>query len=129
MLPVTRTTLLYRGMVCDIDRGLGAYYDVVKPPGKLYMTQLRVSVFPTPHTLHPIFFFDGISPEKKIHYSPEQMSSSRVHDGSCHCGNVKYKIRLDDTPSTDPDFFAPGTRVSKCNCTTCHKVNKPDCQL
>lgn len=114
-------------MVHDIDRGLGAYYDVVLHPGKLYMTQLHVSIFLHSQTFCPIYLFDGIAPLEIVHRSAQEMASSKVYDASCHCGTVKYKVRLDDTPSTDPDFFAPGTRVSKCNCTTCHKVNAPDC--
>ncbi|PVI01156.1 hypothetical protein DM02DRAFT_561966 [Periconia macrospinosa] len=50
------------------------------------------------------------------------MSSTKVYDGGCHCGNVKYKIRLDLPPSTDEDPFKPGTRIYKCNCTTCLKL-------
>ena len=77
--------------------------------------------------------------------------SAKVYNGSCICGDIKYQVRLTlppvdtigpngvymrneisfDSPpnqhheaSTDNDSTAPreGTRIYKCNCSTCHKV-------
>jgi len=39
--------------------------------------------------------------------------SDTTYAGSCHCGQVKYKIDLPTDPAT--------WELSKCNCTICHK--------
>ncbi|CAI6229676.1 unnamed protein product [Periconia digitata] len=50
------------------------------------------------------------------------MITTKVYDGGCHCGKVRYKVRLDIPPSSNPDYLGRGTRIYKCNCTTCHKL-------
>ncbi|KAF2635535.1 hypothetical protein P280DRAFT_473788 [Massarina eburnea CBS 473.64] len=49
--------------------------------------------------------------------------SSQVYDGSCHCGIVQYKIRLTLPPEIDADLHEGVTLISKCNCSTCLKLN------
>ncbi|KAF1954384.1 hypothetical protein CC80DRAFT_493865 [Byssothecium circinans] len=53
------------------------------------------------------------------------MADTKVYDGVCHCGNVKYRIRLALPPQmdSDPGTKAKVTRIYKCNCTTCLKLN------
>lgn len=43
----------------------------------------------------------------------------RFFKGSCHCGNIRYLLRI--TPTTTPEH-PPGQRIYRCNCTTCHKM-------
>ncbi|ORY18934.1 hypothetical protein BCR34DRAFT_472711 [Clohesyomyces aquaticus] len=51
------------------------------------------------------------------------MSTTSGYHGSCHCGNIKYQIRLTFPPSlTDIDPKAKTIRIYKCNCSTCHKM-------
>ncbi|KAF1997835.1 hypothetical protein P154DRAFT_524548 [Amniculicola lignicola CBS 123094] len=49
------------------------------------------------------------------------MSETKVYDASCHCGDVKYKVRLTFPPK--PGYYDAETiRIYKCNCSTCHKL-------
>ncbi|KAF2472714.1 uncharacterized protein BDR25DRAFT_11134 [Lindgomyces ingoldianus] len=51
------------------------------------------------------------------------MSTTGVYHGSCHCGSIKYQIRLTFPPSlTDKDPAAKTIRIYKCNCSTCQKM-------
>ncbi|KAF2789001.1 hypothetical protein K505DRAFT_328536 [Melanomma pulvis-pyrius CBS 109.77] len=54
------------------------------------------------------------------------MSSTSVHHGSCHCGNVQYQIRLKFPPVLTPG--AESIRLYKCNCTVCHKMGFFHCR-
>src|SRR5687768_555229 len=48
------------------------------------------------------------------------MSNTKMHQGSCHCGAVKFEVEVD------------ATQGGRCNCSICTKVNavsaiaKPD---
>jgi hypothetical protein len=47
------------------------------------------------------------------------------YTGSCHCGTIKYILFITSKPCLDPlatPLDADGTRIEKCNCTTCHKM-------
>lgn len=47
----------------------------------------------------------------------------QAYKGSCHCGKIKYIAQLSLPPSLDPAPPATaGTRIRKCNCSTCHKL-------
>ena len=48
------------------------------------------------------------------------MSSTKVHHGGCHCGKVKYQIRLTFPPINKAG--AESIRIYKCNCTLCQKM-------
>lgn len=54
------------------------------------------------------------------------MSSSKAYPGSCHCGFVKYQIRLQFPPVHDPQ--AKSVRLYKCNCSTCQKMGFFHCR-
>lgn len=40
------------------------------------------------------------------------MSKTTKHTGSCHCGNVKFEVRID------------ASRGSRCNCSICTKTSQ-----
>lgn len=42
----------------------------------------------------------------------------RFFKGSCHCGSVRYLVRM--TPTHLPLY--KGERIYRCNCTICHKI-------
>ncbi|KAF1968146.1 hypothetical protein BU23DRAFT_558831 [Bimuria novae-zelandiae CBS 107.79] len=54
------------------------------------------------------------------------MSSTKVYSGSCHCGDITYQIRLTLPPNDTIGF--DGTRIYKCNCSTCHKMGMFHCR-
>ncbi|KAK7182329.1 hypothetical protein PSPO01_11563 [Paraphaeosphaeria sporulosa] len=56
--------------------------------------------------------------------------STKAYTGSCHCGDVKYQIRLTLPPNDTIGFDAKreGTRIYKCNCSTCHKMGMFHCR-
>ncbi|KAF2678774.1 hypothetical protein K458DRAFT_316299 [Lentithecium fluviatile CBS 122367] len=57
------------------------------------------------------------------------MSSTQVYHGSCHCGHVKYQLRLTLPPALGPDHhLQKATRIYKCNCSTCHKMGMFHCR-
>ena len=43
--------------------------------------------------------------------SMETSKNARRHAGSCHCGAVRFQVRVDATPGT------------RCNCSICTKVS------
>ncbi|KAF2024240.1 hypothetical protein EK21DRAFT_79135 [Setomelanomma holmii] len=48
------------------------------------------------------------------------MSALKAFHGSCHCGAVKYQVKLKFPPVHDSS--AESIRIYKCNCTTCQKM-------
>lgn len=42
------------------------------------------------------------------------MSSQNSFSGSCHCGNIKYQLKLPESLLADP-------KAGRCNCTWCQK--------
>lgn len=56
------------------------------------------------------------------------MSDTKVYHGSCHCGNVKYQVRLTLPPLITAERTAKTVRIYKCNCTTCHKMGMFHCR-
>ncbi|KAF2502922.1 hypothetical protein BU16DRAFT_612506 [Lophium mytilinum] len=48
-------------------------------------------------------------------------TSTRVYNGSCHCGATQYLVRLTFPPILD--INAKSIRIYKCNCSTCTKMN------
>ncbi|KAF2730989.1 hypothetical protein EJ04DRAFT_514901 [Polyplosphaeria fusca] len=56
------------------------------------------------------------------------MTSTNVYHGSCHCGDVKYQVRLTLPPTMDTDRNAKTVRIYKCNCSTCQKMGFFHCR-
>ncbi|KAF2108852.1 hypothetical protein BDV96DRAFT_254608 [Lophiotrema nucula] len=56
------------------------------------------------------------------------MSDTKVYHGSCHCGNVKYQVRLTLPPLITTDPTAKTVSIYKCNCTTCQKMGFFHCR-
>ncbi|KAJ4364493.1 hypothetical protein N0V83_009087 [Neocucurbitaria cava] len=54
------------------------------------------------------------------------MASHKAYPGSCHCGDVKYEVRLKFPPINDPK--TESVRIYKCNCTTCQKMGYFHCR-
>ncbi|KAF1850554.1 uncharacterized protein K460DRAFT_412243 [Cucurbitaria berberidis CBS 394.84] len=54
------------------------------------------------------------------------MSAHKAYPGSCHCGDVKYQIRLKFPPIMERG--GESIRIYKCNCTTCQKMGYFHCR-
>jgi hypothetical protein len=54
------------------------------------------------------------------------MSTTKAYHGGCHCGDVKYLVKLTFPPIMDPK--AESIRLYKCNCSTCHKMGMFHCR-
>jgi hypothetical protein len=55
------------------------------------------------------------------------MSSNNAYHGSCHCGAIKYQVKL--LFPTNPDYNPKTTiRIYKCNCTVCQKMGFFHCR-
>ena len=51
--------------------------------------------------------------------------TTRVYEGSCHCGVTRYLLRLTLPPNRDSALSYTSTdtvKIYKCNCSTCHKM-------
>lgn len=50
--------------------------------------------------------------------------SRRAYHGSCHCGHIRYLVYITLPPATSSASAAgsPGSRIYKCNCSSCHKM-------
>ncbi|KAF2258200.1 hypothetical protein CC78DRAFT_622016 [Lojkania enalia] len=56
-------------------------------------------------------------------------SKPSVYHGSCHCGTIRYSIKLTFPIVKSNDRLAKLVRVYKCNCTTCHKMAMFHCRV
>ncbi|XPT01243.1 hypothetical protein M3J09_010383 [Ascochyta lentis] len=54
------------------------------------------------------------------------MTLAKEYPGSCHCGFVQYKVRLQFPPVQDPR--AKSIRLYKCNCSTCQRMGFFHCR-
>ena len=50
------------------------------------------------------------------------MAALKTYPGSCHCGNIKYLVKLSLPPQKGAHPFDQKPKIYKCNCTTCHKM-------
>jgi len=64
--------------------------------------------------------------EEPVRVSSPNMSDRKAYPGSCHCGAVRYQVKLKFPPIHDPT--AETIRIYKCNCTTCQKMGMFHCR-